>query len=102
MAEEKDFFGEIGDFFGGIFDTAENALTRLISLEELRRTQELLAGQSNVPTAFQQVAPQPPGFGATGTATGTATGVGPFAGVPVEVMVMIVGAALVALVLLRR
>lgn len=98
MADEKDFFGEIGDFFGGIFDTAENAITRLISLEELRRTQQLLGGV-NVPTPFQAVAPLPP---ATGTGTGTATGVGPFAGVPVEVMVMIVGATLVALVLLRR
>ena len=97
MAEEKDFFGQVGDIFGGIFDTAENVLTRIINIEQLRTIRGL--APANTLGLFDTVAPPPP---VSATDTGTATGTGPFEGVPIEVMVMIVGAAVVALVLLRR
>lgn len=97
MAEEKDFFGQIGDIFNGVFDTTENVLTRILNIEELRQLRGL--APANTPGLYDTIAPPPPSYA---TGTGTATGVGPFDGVSVEVMVMIVGAAMVALVLLRQ
>ena len=89
--DDQDFFGKIGDIFSGVFDTAERVYEKWLNLEMLNR----FGTQTTQPAGYAQ----PVATAANPTAQ---PATGPFYGVPVEVMVLVAGAALVGLVLLRR
>lgn len=93
-SEDDDFFGKVGDVFNGIFDAVETTYNRWLDFEFMRA-----GGQANTPQPVSYATPQP----TVATTAGTyPAGSGPFYGVSTETMVMIAGAAIVALVLLRR
>ncbi|MFN4231357.1 hypothetical protein [Parvibaculum sp.] len=94
--EDTDFFGKIGDVFGGIFDTVEEGYNRWLNLQWLKEGGYGAGyGYNEQPVVTQQPVQAAP-------STAYPSGSGPFFGVPTETMVLIAGGALVLLVLLRR
>lgn len=108
-APASSFWGDVGDFFSGALTTAENAYNKYLGFE-LYKAQAQAAAATGQSPLYQPTATTIPNTtgGAvytptTGTVipTATATG-GPFAGVSTQTMVLIAGAAMAALILLRK